>query len=736
MKRFLLFLAVAGLVGPAHSQFFNGPMIPTTPPASMSLGAGLPAALANPANSNGGVPLLGGSVTSGDCLTWGATGIQDAGSACATSNVTGTGAPVATSLSNRATDFGVTFNLKTDFGAACNGATDDTTAIQNWLNKAVPGVHLVAPAGTCLFSSPLTITAVNQLTVSGAGPTATIFKYSGASTTADLITFGTNSSGGVYGDRFNNFSIRSSTTMTGGYAFHIHALFDGVLDNVWADDVNEGGSGPLCGGLWLDGASSVDVLNASGFSKQNCGDGIRVNAAQGASAELRIVGGAIGGAISSGTVSGFANGLHMAGGFGGMRCDQSDIHNNTVGVLIDNAVTASANREFDQGSTCAIDTMGTAGVIVNDAYASGGTVDLAGWEASTVAGHGIVIESWSAGDVEIRGDKIYNNCGSGIFVQDTSAHIGISSATVIDNNGTTGAGSNCTTWQAGAGAGIYGYGVYATGATNNVFGFPQYIGNTVSTYNALSGLSQAVSVEFSGVGQMVEFVSPSGAQFLGLNAPTGKVTALSFYNGGTEKWSLGNNAPGNTFCIWDEAQSGVPCELQLTTSGAVSLGESGSGAVTVQNNLVVDGSSIAMSNASSNPDIYLNGPTAGAAGIVLELNGAVKSSVGVNTTYAFEVYDQTASAYFIGCTTGGNCTLGKPGSGTITIANNLTVAGVAQLASYTVSSLATAVPCSSTTAGALAYVTDASSPSWNATLSGGGSTHTLAMCNGTNWTAG
>jgi hypothetical protein len=54
------------------------------------------------------------------------------------------------------------------------------------------------------------------------------------------------------------------------------------------------------------------------------------------------------------------------------------------------------------------------------------------------------------------------------------------------------------------------------------------------------------------------------------------------------------------------------------------------------------------------------------------------------------------------------------------------------LNAYTVATLPT---CISGLAGALAYVSDALSPSWNATLSGGGSTKTLALCNGSSWTA-
>ncbi|MBN3833163.1 hypothetical protein [Burkholderia sp. Ac-20344] len=54
------------------------------------------------------------------------------------------------------------------------------------------------------------------------------------------------------------------------------------------------------------------------------------------------------------------------------------------------------------------------------------------------------------------------------------------------------------------------------------------------------------------------------------------------------------------------------------------------------------------------------------------------------------------------------------------------------LAAYTVSTLPT---CNASLANALAAVTDANAPSWNATLTGGGSVHMLAFCNGTNWTA-
>ena len=72
-----------------------------------------------------------------------------------------------------------TFNLKNDFGAKCDGATDDTQAIQGWLNKAAAGVRLIAPAGTCDFSVPLTIPYADGWSLAGAGHGATVFNYTG-----------------------------------------------------------------------------------------------------------------------------------------------------------------------------------------------------------------------------------------------------------------------------------------------------------------------------------------------------------------------------------------------------------------------------------------------------------------------------------------------------------------------------------------------------------------------------
>ncbi len=308
-----------------------------------------------------------------------------------------------------------TFDLK-EFGAVCDGRRDDTRAIQSWLNRLAEHVRLTATAGVCVFSAPLKAPFAKGYDISGAGPYATVFRYVGASTTADLLTISDAGPGhgGEFGASIRDFRITSETKMTGGYAFHAHGLFTTVVSNVVLDGINVG-NGNLCGGYWFDGAGGVDLDNPNAFSKQLCGDGVLVNAALGGNAELRIVGGNIG--------RGFVNGLHMAGGFGGMRCDGTNIHENKFNLLIDNAIIQKANREFNQGSTCALDFSIVDGALVDDSFADGATLDFAGWEASSQTGSGIHIKTWHNGDVEIRGNKVYNNCLDGVYVEDATTRV-------------------------------------------------------------------------------------------------------------------------------------------------------------------------------------------------------------------------------------------------------------------------------------------------------------------------
>ena len=162
MKR-IFFLIVTALwsLAPAHPQQVNSPLVPSPP--AVVLGPGISPALANPANANGGVTLLSGSATPGDCLVWGATGIQDLGSPCiaspiGTAPLTGAGARNSTNLANRATDNGASFDVMADYGAVCNGTTDDASAINAALSSVAPGgVVRLPPGGVCRAASTIAV---------------------------------------------------------------------------------------------------------------------------------------------------------------------------------------------------------------------------------------------------------------------------------------------------------------------------------------------------------------------------------------------------------------------------------------------------------------------------------------------------------------------------------------------------------------------------------------------------
>ncbi|MGO9418708.1 hypothetical protein [Roseiarcus sp.] len=652
MKRLFPFIAVSlGLVAQPHAQQMSALLLPTLP--GFSLGAGLSSAIANPANSSGGVTLLNGSATAGDCLIWGANGIQDAGSPCVaspigTNRVTGTGAQSAPTLADRATDFGVTFNLKTDFGAYCDGnpAHDDTAAIQAWLGKAAPGVKLVAPAGACLFSAPLTVGAASHYTIEGAGPLSTEFKYAGTSTTATLLTINAPNTAAVYGVTLRDFRLGSSTTMTGGFALQLNGAFASFLQGVSIDqdaylDANDGN---FCGGIWMNGAEG-DLTNINAYSAQNCGDGVRINSNLGATAEVRIVGGSIG--------SGWVNGIHIAGGFGGVRCDQTNIAGNGNGVLIDTAIVSTGNREFDEGSTCAFDSNTNNGILVNDTLSAGGMIDVAGWVGSTSAGPGVRIENW-AGTVVLRGNAIYNNCGSGVEVDTSSAYLRIDTTEAINANGNSSFGTACTTYQSGHSG--YGGGVEAEVSTYNIFSTASIWGNHA---NEFSANANAYNQLYTANG--LTFKNQSGSVGLVLADAGGSSynDSIYFQDGlGTNKWQLGMayNGSNPQLTIWDSANSSYWL-MSCATGGVCQWGETDNSSMTFNGstfNLKTSTTDASQLNVSINDG-------AGKGGYLwFDVNGAPKWQIGNSTSNSFGIWDSAnSSSALMTCSTGASCTIGE-----------------------------------------------------------------------------
>lgn len=129
---------------------------------------------------------------------------------------------------------------------------------------------------------------------------------------------------------------------------------------------------------------------------------------------------------------------------------------------------------------------------------------------------------------------------------------------------------------------------------------------------------------------------------------------------------------------------------------------------------------------TATPNVLVLGGTEASSFQVL--NGGIYLSTGngiqVNDNVLLSA-DSGANAYLASASSFTNVNVGN---GTATITHN----GATVLKSFTVGSLPS---CTSSLSNALVTVSDAASPTYNGALTGGGTAHVLALCNGTSWTS-
>lgn len=326
------------------------------------------------------------------------------------------------------------------YGAVCDGSTDDSVALQAWLNAASATVGLLVPNATCAFATPLTRTTITfPLAMYGGGSYSSILKYTGATTTADILLLGNNTTSSLNG-YFSNFRIASSTTMTAGAAMHLrlfgNTFFDGV---VFDGQAGAAGTPKLWNGLYGDKTDSIYVTRVDATARNDCYvvNGKVGGAAPAPKADMTITGG--------GKIFNCAGaGIHVGGAFGGLVCGTMNIESNGIGVLVDTALAAEGNREIFLSSACAIDASQTGpNIKIDDALASNGTIQVAGWVATTVAATtaNIDVVHWT-GQLSVNSPAIFNATGDGIRLRDTTTVMGLSSATQIHDN--AGYGVNCS----------------------------------------------------------------------------------------------------------------------------------------------------------------------------------------------------------------------------------------------------------------------------------------------------
>lgn len=135
-------------------------------------------------------------------------------------------------------------NLQSDYGAKCDGSTDDSTAIQNWLNANTTYVGrkmLYAPAGTCVHATAISYNADYPLHIAGAGKWQTQFKYTNATAGTGWTLQGSGTGAGSQNDTTleqfgfatptNTASPSINLAIIGRYNTEIKSLAFGYITN-------------------------------------------------------------------------------------------------------------------------------------------------------------------------------------------------------------------------------------------------------------------------------------------------------------------------------------------------------------------------------------------------------------------------------------------------------------------------------------------------------------------------
>jgi hypothetical protein len=338
-------------------------------------------------------------------------------------------------------------------GAKFDGTTDDTAALQRaFTYVARHSAKLNLPAGHARFSAMLAIpSGYKRFTIAGAGDNS-VLQYVGTGTTHDLIDIGTpGSSGANSGITLTGFRITSATQMTRGAALH---LWHVVLSRVDPVIDSQDGSGRFYDGIWFDECDVVDVPDVEMAGASH--DVVLLNGSRRAEHwwpnyvdEIRFGRGKIS-PTNSQTASGRLplNGVHVAGGVGGLSFDSVDIIANQHNATIDQAVTHTGNQIVTFGPATYLDVSQHDDVVIDDNSPpnqwQGGSklIDFDGWIASggqwgtkDVTANCVNIEAFASGRVLLRGNVVAACMKDGVFDQDSSAAVEIASSEEFYNNG-------------------------------------------------------------------------------------------------------------------------------------------------------------------------------------------------------------------------------------------------------------------------------------------------------------
>jgi hypothetical protein len=240
-----------------------------------------------------------------------------------------------------------------DFGAACDGSTDDSTAITNWAAAITANSRAVVP-GVCVFKTPIVFPTVNNVTLDMSGGE---LLYEGAATTGNLVTIGTTVTSpsvcSVFFLTLTNVTIASSTAMTAGDALRLNDVCNSTISNL---NLNNNAATNFFNSLHVNGGGNIK-MDGYQFIASHAAEIANGDAVNGLNDLFQ----------SDGNLSGSGIGLEIGGNVGAIYADATDVLLNGANIVVDQSQVAVPNAFAFFGPRMIIDeTSGGSGIGFED----------------------------------------------------------------------------------------------------------------------------------------------------------------------------------------------------------------------------------------------------------------------------------------------------------------------------------------------------------------------------------
>lgn len=319
-----------------------------------------------------------------------------------------------------------------DFGAKGDGVTDDTAAIQNWINYVTANQSTGRlNAGNYKITSTLVFPVTNTFKIVGDGYGSTSITWAGILSPSAIIQIG-DGTAFVYNVDMSGFAIYSSVKLTSGAAIKANCLYNSRLHDIMIYSGTTGIAQTLWDGFWFNGTNQVFIHNCIATSCQN--DGLIVNG-------VRMAGG----------INAYTNlyvhnsffdynlryGIHCAGDFGSLFVDMTETMGNVISnVCVDNERASYMNREIVVGANGINDGIRVSKYcyLINDSLANYSSISISSGYIGNATSHGIYIQHWTNSQVLFGSGRILNCVGDGVHISDSTTRVALGGGLSIDSN--------------------------------------------------------------------------------------------------------------------------------------------------------------------------------------------------------------------------------------------------------------------------------------------------------------